>query len=368
MPAQPKVPKKRPRQPSNPDLLLHWALTIQHQQLLIAEIVQCLGAPPLPGHVGQLHKHLSVTHFENWLKEEDVPLELVAGLLDVSIEERATRKVIGERLTGHVVSKLIDLHTRRNSDRDVSDIRNVFQVDRVKAERPEIIRREEGRGEFFEKDHEDERSDAFEDAWKNLCDQTEKILSADCWLPFPQNDFELALFERWQSKVLPALNDLGPGFLACLMDPEAVNHIPARRAKDKIDRIRRTTAQKRGSGVEHQEYSEAEEGDEADVTLAKLYRPRDAADDEFFRFPDSSKSAEDTASEDEEVEILSQQVNEAVAHVTTNDAPAMSEAVKFILRGGGLYDEASEKYNIPKSTLNDRILKAKERIIKIRHS
>jgi hypothetical protein len=285
MPAQPKLPKKRPRQPSNPELLLHWARTIQHQQVLIAKIVQCLGAPFLPGHVGQIHKQLSVTHFENWLNEEDVPLELVARLLGVSIEERATRKAIGERLTGHVVSKLLDLHTGRKSDRDGSDIRNVFQVDKVKAKRPSFIK-EAGK---VSEEHEDERSDAFEDAWKNLCDQTEKILSEDCLLPFPQNDFELALFEKWQSDVLQALNALGPGLLACLIDPPAVNYIPARRALDKIDRIRNTTAQKRGPGVEHQEYNEADE------TLAKLYRPRDAADDEFFRFFDSSKSAEDTA-------------------------------------------------------------------------
>jgi hypothetical protein len=168
--------------------------------------------------------------------------------------------------------------------------------------------------------------------------------------------------------VLQALNALGPGLLACLTDPDAVNFIPARRSLDKIDRIRHTTAQKRGPGIEHQEYSEAEESDEADETLAKLYRPEDAADDEFFRFSDSSKSAEDKACEDEEVEILSQQVNEAVAQVTANDAPAMREAVKFILRGDGLQNEASEKYSVPKSTLNDRIINARERVINIRRS
>ena len=242
---------------------------------MIVEIVQCCGAPLLPRLVGRIHKQFSVTpvaHFENWLNEEDVPLELVACLLDVSIEERATRKAIGERLVGPVVSKLLDLHTGRKSDRDVSGIRNVFQVDKVKAKRPSFIK-EAGKVKV-EEDHEDERSDAFEDAWKNLCDQTEKILSADCLLPFPQNDFELALFEKWQSKVLPALNALGPGLLACLIDPDAVNYIPARRDLDKIDRIRRATAQKRGPVVEHQEYNEAEEGDEADETSVKLYRPR----------------------------------------------------------------------------------------------
>ena len=93
-----------------------------------------------------------------------------------------------------------------------------------------------------------------------------------------------------------------------------------------------------------------------------------AVHDEFFRLFDSSKSAEDTASDDKKLEILSQQVNEVTLEVTTNDPPAIREAVKFVLRGGWSQSEASKKYNVPESTLNDRIAKARERFIQIRRA
>lgn len=334
-PTKEKVSAKRQAKKtlSNKELLVHWASVILHQQLWIARIIQSLGAPLLPGQPNQILQKLSVKNLEAWL-EEGAPLEFVTGLLAALIEEKTVRHEIGRRLTGEVVSKLLDARAGQIPDSEslnenVRTIRSIFKVE---------IMQDKRLGATAE-DHEEVQSDAYADVWEELYKQTERILTESWPLPVTESNFEAALFARWPEHVLPALKRLGVS-LPILVNPEAVNYIPARVKMDRIDRVRHWAV-------------DAMSKSDYDALLGST---------------GGGKSAEDTAIEDEGVEILSQQVNEAVAQVTTNDAAAMREAVKFVLRGGGLQNEASEEYNVPKSTLNDRIIKAKERIIKIRQS
>jgi hypothetical protein len=335
----PKRQAKKTR--SNKELLIHWALVRQNQQLWIAQIITSLGCPLLPGHTNQILQKLSAKDIEAWL-EEGAPLEFVAGLLAAFIEEKTVRREIGGRLTGEVVAKLLDTRAGQipkgdNLEENVKTIQSIFKIERTQDKRHGATAQ----------DHQEVQSDAYADAWEELYKQTEQILTEPWSLPATDNNFEAALFARWQEDVLPALKRLGVG-LPILVNPEAVNHIPARVKMDRIDRTRH-------QGV--------------DAMSKSKYLGLLESDEDFWqRHADGEKSAEDTASEYEALEILSQQVNEAVAQVTTHDTPTMREAVKFVLRGGGLQNEASEKYDVPKSTLNDRIIEARERVIKIRQS
>src|SRR5262249_26659916 len=341
------MPKRQAKKTlPNKELLIHWARVRQNQQLWIAQIITSLGCPLLPGHTNQILQKLSAKDLEAWL-EEGAPLEFIAGLLAALIEEKTVRREIGQRLTGEVVSKLLDTRTGQipnsdNLEENVKTIQSIFKIERMQDKR---------RGATAQ-DHQEVQSEAYADAWEELYKQTEQILTEPWSLPATDNNFEAALFARWQEDVLPALKRLGVG-LPILVNPEAVNYIPARIKMDRKDRTRHR-------GV--------------DAMSKSAYRGLEESEENFWQRTadrqdaDRKKSAEDTASEYEALEMLSRHVNEAMAHVTTNDTPTMREAVKFVLRGGGLQNEASEKYDVPKSTLNDRINEVKERVIKIRQS
>jgi hypothetical protein len=367
--------KRSPNNTPNSKLLIDWALILQHQQLWINQIITSLDCPLLPGQSNQILQKLSAKHFETWL-EEGVPLELVAGLLAASIKERTVRREIGRRLTGEVVSRLLDERAGQIPysdylEKNVRTIQSIFMI----GKRPDK------RWNATEEDQQEAQRDAYVDAWEELYKQTEQILTEPWALPPAESDFEAALLARWQEQVLPALKQQLGVALPALVNPEAVNYIPARVKKDRMDRIRhwRVDAMWKANF-----YFDTSSDDSDEYFFGRSTRKQKSAEDEdsdiekesafggpAVQFEDTDlgkESAEDAAIEHEDIEILSQQINEAIAHVTTNDGPAMRKAVKFVLRGAGLQSEAIEKYHVARSTLNDKLIKARERVIEIRRT
>src|SRR5262245_54733159 len=103
------MPKRQAKKTlSNKELLVQWAIVLQHQQLWIVQIITSLGYPLLPGHTNLIRQKLCAEVLEAWL-DEGAPLELVVGLLAALIEETTVRREIGRWLTGEIVSKLLDM-------------------------------------------------------------------------------------------------------------------------------------------------------------------------------------------------------------------------------------------------------------------
>jgi hypothetical protein len=248
-----KAAKRRTRKPLEParkisdrQLLIHWAVVLQQQQLWIAQIITSLGAPLFPGLCNQILQKLSRDHFNNWL-EEGVPVDLIEGLLKASIEEKSVTREIATRLKGKVVSSLRDLVAGKigNSDNlneNVKEVRSTVMVDRICERFP-------NKKFPIVEENEDARSYAFLDAWEELNRMNEAIIK-DLWLlPTAENEFEAVLFERWQSRVLPALKGLGIHLLPMLLKGKDVNYLPSSLAKDRIDRLKHKNAKKR-TGME----------------------------------------------------------------------------------------------------------------------
>ena len=317
------MPPKKKR-PSNKELLIYWTQVGLHQQLWIADIIQALGAPLLPGATNEIRRNLSPNHFRAW-REEGVPAELINGLLAACAEEQATRAKIAARMRGEMTRRLIDLLGGRLGRQDslsenIKQIQRVFMVEKVSSfsDGPE--------------EREDRKSDAFEDAWKALCDVTQRLIEESWPLPVGKNEFETKLFEIWQPQVLPALR----AWLAILVAPDAVDYIPAKVKSKNIDRWRYANRKKRrGKEVQLDENVELE----------------------LMSSGHSNKSAEEEANFRE----LVRTIYESAAEL----GPKTERAIDLIIRGAK-QNEAAEVCGLPKQTLNEHLGKIQERIIKIR--
>jgi hypothetical protein len=337
-PTKEKVSAKRQAKKtlSNKELLVHWGSVILHQQLWIAQIIQSLGSPLLPGQTNQILQKLSVKDLEAWLEEEEVPFNLILGLLQASLEERSVRTEIASRLKGEVVSRLLDVtagKTGRSGSlkKDIKEIRSAVMVDRIREEFP---------NEKFSitEENEDARSYAFFDGWKELARMAESIIEDPWVFPAAENEFEAVLIERWQSQVLPALKGLGIQLLPILLKTKDVNYIPSRLAKDRIDRLKAKKAKKR-TGIEI-EYDEV-------------------LDDELFASARFNRSAEDEVIDSEGYTNLFQKgCKEADKY-----DPETGHAFRLVLRGHP-QEEAAAIAGLPKSTFNERMIKIREYIKK----
>jgi hypothetical protein len=338
-----KAAKRQTRNPSAPagkisnrELLIHWAVVLQHQQLWIAQIIESLGAPLLPGLCNQIRRTLSLDHFKAWLEEEEVSLYLILGLLEASREERSVRAEIARRLKGKIVSSLLDVmagKTGQDGDltKDVKEIRSAIMVDRIREKFP---------NEKFSitEENEDAKSYAFFDGWKELARMAESIIEDPWRFPAAENEFEAVLFQRWQSQVLPALKGLGIQLLPILLKTKDVNYIPSSLAKDRIDRLKAKKAKKRtGIEIEYDEF----------------------LDDELFASAWFNKSAEDEAIDSEGYANLVRKVYKTI----DKHPPEIRRAFGLILRGHTQKDAAAIE-GLHESTLNERIIKIREDIKK----
>ncbi len=251
------------------------------------------------------------------------PLNLISGLLKASNEESSVRKEIAGRLTGAVVSRLIDVRGEKVGRSDslpdnLREIRRAFMVDRIKAKQSIP-------------DDEDARSDVFLDAWTELNRQAESIIKTSWPLPTAESAFEADLYERWQTDVLSALKNRWIAFLPILVEREAVNYMPARIKMDQIDRARSKAAKKR-KGIEV----------EYDETLH-----------EEPLMPAGDNSEETKLLESEGVRKRLKKLDEAADRY----APETGRAIRLILREGYSQKRAAEAEGIPESTLSERIIR-----------